>query len=208
MVTVRNIYCVGRNYALHAAEMGSAVPKSPMFFSKPTHALVEANGGVIQFPSDQGEIHYEAELVIYIGNDYRLGMKTDDLVTKMSLGIDFTLRDLQSQFKEKGHPWLLSKGFPNSAALTQWIDFPGEKALRKKSFSLFKNGEKVQEGNVQEMIFDLQTLIEFCAHRLGLGKGDILYTGTPAGVGRVANGDRLQLFWGKEELGACEILIR
>lgn len=205
MNSVRNIYCVGRNYALHATEMGNEVPKSPMIFSKPTHALTVADGKKLRLPSGLGEIHYEAELVIYIGHKYQSGMKTDQLITKMGLGLDLTLRELQSQLKQKGHPWLLSKGFPNSAVITRWVDFPGEEAIRKIDFSLIKNGERVQQGNLQEMIFDLQTIIDFCAERLGLGEGDIIYTGTPAGVGKLENGDQLQLVWGEEVLGMIKV---
>lgn len=205
MDTIRNIYCIGRNYRLHAEELGNEVPEFPMVFLKPTHALVLAQGQEILLPGGRGEVHYEAELVIHIAKPYETGMKVEDLVDRMALGIDFTLRDVQSELKKKGHPWLLAKGFPNSAVITPFRKFPGEEACRTTDFSLVKNGEPVQRGNIRDMMFDLQTIIEFCGTHFGLGPGDLIYTGTPAGVGTVATGDRLQLMWGEEMLGDCWI---
>lgn len=202
MKPIQNIYCVGRNYRLHAQELGNDVPTSPMIFSKPTHAVVEANGQTISLPSNSGEIHYEAELVLHIGKSYQKGRLAEELIEQVSLGIDFTLRDVQSKLKAKGHPWLLAKGFPNSAVLTSRRAYPGIVALQEIDFCLLKNGERVQQGNIQEMIFDFQTIIDFIGTNFGLGAGDVIYTGTPAGVGKVENGDHLQLVWGKEEWGS------
>lgn len=207
MNSIRNIYCVGRNYALHARELGNEIPKEPLIFSKPTHALALADGRKIHLPSEFGEIHYEVELVIYIGHTYRPGMNVDQLITKMGIGLDLTLRDLQSELKQKGKPWLLSKGFPNSAIISKWMNFPGESALRKNNFSLLKNGVCVQRGNVQEMIFDLQTIVDFCASRLGIGKGDVIFTGTPSGVRKLETGDELKLLWGEQELGSITVVL-
>ncbi|GAX89359.1 fumarylacetoacetate hydrolase family protein [Effusibacillus lacus] len=204
---VRNIYCVGRNYVLHAEELGNEVPKSPMIFSKPTHALVQTNGQEIALPGNRGEVHYEAEFVIHIGRDYEPGLQVKDLVNRMALGIDFTLRDVQSELKKKGHPWLLAKGFPNSAIVTEFLTFPGLEACRSTDFSLIRNGEQVQRGNIKDMLFDLQTIIEFIAANFGLGAGDMIYTGTPAGVGPVADGDNLRLVWGEDTLGECTIRL-
>jgi fumarylpyruvate hydrolase len=205
MESIRNIYCVGRNYVLHAAELGNEVPKSPMIFSKPTHALIQARGQVIDLPGDRGEIHYETEFVIQIAKPYETGMKAEDVVDRFALGIDFTLRDVQSELKKKGHPWLLAKGFPNSAVITEFREFPGTEVCKARSFSLIKNGEEVQRGSLSDMIFDLDTIISFCADHFGIGPGDLIYTGTPAGVGAVKNGDELQLKWDGEILGHCSI---
>jgi 2-keto-4-pentenoate hydratase/2-oxohepta-3-ene-1,7-dioic acid hydratase in catechol pathway len=205
MESIRNIYCVGRNYALHAAELGNEVPKSPMVFSKPTHALVQARGQKIDFPGDRGEIHYETEFVIHIAKPYETGMNVEDVVDQFAIGIDFTLRDVQSELKKKGHPWLLAKGFPNSAVITELREFHGADACKNHFFSLIKNGEQVQRGNISEMIFDLETIIQFCSAHFGLGPGDLIYTGTPAGVGAIKSGDHLQLKWGEEILGECYI---
>lgn len=198
---IRNIYCVGRNYISHAKELNNAIPTSPFLFSKPTHAIVEANGQDVFLPGDRGPVHYEVELVIHIGQDYRKGITVDEIVDGMAIGIDFTLRDVQSELKEKRYPWLLAKGFPNSALLTKFIEFPGEEACKNMNFSLLKNNEEVQVGNISNLIFNLQTIIDFSAKHFGLGKGDIIFTGTPEGVGPVFDGDKLSLKWGEETLG-------
>lgn len=207
MDTIRNIYCVGRNYRLHAEELGNQVPDSPMLFSKPTHALVKADGREIPLPGNRGEVHYEAEVVIHIGRTFEKGMHVGDVVDNMALGIDFTLRDVQSELKKKGQPWLPAKGFPNSAVVTEFREFPGVAACKETGFSLLVNGETVQSGHMQDMLFDLQTIIEFTADHFGLGAGDIIYTGTPAGVGPVSDGDRLALVWGDETLGECTVKL-
>ncbi|MEX2461865.1 MAG: fumarylacetoacetate hydrolase family protein [Paenibacillaceae bacterium] len=202
---IRNVYCVGRNYALHAAELGNAIPASPMIFMKPSHALVEMKGQSIQLPGNQGEIHYEAELVLHIGKPYEKGIQVDELVDSFALGIDFTLRDVQNELKKKGHPWLAAKGFLRSAAIGRFFPFIGEQAMKHTDFSLLKNEIEVQHGNTSNMIFDLQAIVDFCAANYGLSAGDLIYTGTPAGVGSVANGDVLRLLWGIEQAGVCKI---
>jgi fumarylpyruvate hydrolase len=205
---IRNIYCVGRNYRLHAEELGNAVPDKPMIFSKPTHALVAMDGREIGLPVNQGEIHHEAELVVHLARAYEPGAQLNDLIDRMALGIDFTLRDVQSELKKKGHPWLLAKGFRGSAPLTRFIDFPGAERITELDFTLTNNGKEVQRGNAKDMIFSLQHIIEYCAVHFGLGAGDIIFTGTPAGVGPVADGDRLQLNWGGELLGESTVRLR
>jgi fumarylpyruvate hydrolase len=207
VIQVGNIYCVGRNYRLHAEELGNEVPTEPMIFSKPTHALVVMNGQEIVLPGDQGEVHYEAELVIQIAKPYKEGMKVDDLVERFALGIDFTLRDVQSRLKKKGHPWLLAKGFPSSAAITSLHPFQGVEASKQVEFSLEINDKEVQRGKISDMLFDLETIIQFCAKHFGLGKGDLIYTGTPAGVGAVKDGDSFCLRWDGKTLGNCVIRL-
>jgi fumarylpyruvate hydrolase len=199
--SIQNIYCVGRNYAAHAAELNNKVPTSPFLFSKPTHALVEAIGQEIALPGTRGPVHFETELVIRIGKQYEKGIKVDEIVDSMAIGIDFTLREVQSELKKKGYPWLLAKGFPNSAVVSKFITFPGVEELMKKNFSLSKNGEQVQSGNISNMIFDLQTIIDFSAEHFGLGEGDIIFTGTPEGVGEVMDGDQLSLLWDQTVFG-------
>ncbi|WP_152394402.1 fumarylacetoacetate hydrolase family protein [Paenibacillus guangzhouensis] len=202
---IQNVYCVGRNYRLHAAELGNEVPTKPMIFMKPTHAVVPMNGEHITMPKDQGELHYEAELVIRIGRDYEPGMSMDDLIDVMALGIDFTLRDVQTVCKQKGHPWTAAKAFRNSAPITPYIAFPGVDALPEHDFVLLKNGVEVQRGNARDMIFDVKTIVDFVAMHYGIGKGDIIFTGTPAGVGAAVAGDKLELFYGDNRLDSCII---
>ncbi|MDD9265722.1 fumarylacetoacetate hydrolase family protein [Paenibacillus sp. GCM10023248] len=204
---IRNIYCVGRNYRAHAAELGNDVPDQPMIFTKPTHALVAMDGGELTLPGDQGEIHYEAELVLHIAKPYREGIQVDELVDKYALGIDFTLRDVQSVIKKKGQPWLPAKGFLRSAPITSFRPFPGAAKLAENNFKLLQNGQEVQNGRIGNMIFDLQTVVDYIAKHYGLGAGDIIYTGTPEGVGPVANGDLLELVWGEEVFGSVTVHV-
>lgn len=207
MTTIRNIYCVGRNYALHAQELNNAVPDAPMFFFKPTHAVAWTNGGAIALPGSQGSVHYEAEWVIHIGRDFEKGVPADQLIDSMALGIDFTLRDVQTVLKKKGYPWLAAKGFLHSAVLTPFIGFPGIDACMEKDFSLEINAHEVQHGTIRQMIFDPQTLIDYCGTHYGLGAGDIIFTGTPAGVGQVADQDRFELKWGAARLGTFTAVL-
>ncbi len=204
---IRNIYCVGRNYRLHAQELQNEIPTKPMIFSKPTHAIVCASGNPISLPAQAGSIHYETELVIHIGKEYTKGMTVDEIVDRVAVGLDLTLRDVQSELKKQGHPWLLAKGFVNSAVLSEFVDFPGLQECIVTPFSLLKNGVQVQRGDIRQMIFDLQTVIEYIAENFGLGAGDIIYTGTPEGVGELRDGDRLELVYGDEILGACTIVL-
>ncbi|ANE48312.1 fumarylacetoacetate hydrolase [Paenibacillus swuensis] len=204
---IRNIYCVGRNYGEHAAELGNAIPDKPMIFTKPTHALITMNGDEIALPGSTGEVHYEAELVLHIGKPYVEGEKLSEMIDSMALGLDFTLRDVQSELKKKGHPWLAAKGFRNSAALTSFLPFPGEESLSSIEFSLTINGKEVQRGNSKDMIFSIEDVLEFIHFHYGLGPGDLIYTGTPAGVGPIASGDHTALFWGKDKLGEATIIL-
>ncbi|MFI8496537.1 fumarylacetoacetate hydrolase family protein [Peribacillus butanolivorans] len=207
MNEIRNIYCVGRNYVAHAKELNNEVPTSPFLFSKPTHAYMEANGQEIYLPGNRGSVHFETELVIKIGRQHEVGMKVDEVIESMGIGIDFTLREVQSELKKKGHPWLLAKGFPNSAIVSDFVVFPGIEEIKKVDFMLIKNGEKVQQGNIKNMIFDLQTIVDFTALHFGLGEGDIIFTGTPEGVGPVLDGDHLSLVWDNKVLGECCIKL-
>lgn len=198
---VSNVYCVGRNYKLHAEELGNEVPSEPMIFLKPSHAVVKIEGQEISLPKDRGEIHYEAELVIRIGKPYEKGMPVQELVDVMALGIDFTLRNVQSVIKQKGQPWTAAKGFLNSAPLTPFLALPEEETLRNTEFVLLKNEVEVQRGNIQNMIFPLERIIDYIAEHYGLGEGDLIFTGTPEGVGPVAEGDKLELLYGGQSLG-------
>jgi fumarylpyruvate hydrolase len=202
---IRNVYCVGRNYRLHAAELGNDVPQEPMIFMKPSHAVIPLDNSVISLPKDQGEVHFEGELVFHIQRKYELGIGVEELVDVMALGIDFTLRDVQQVIKDKGHPWTAAKGFKSSAPLTPTISFPGLEGLRLQDFKVIKNNVEVQRGNASDMIFSLQEIVDYIGLNYGLGQGDIIFTGTPAGVGPVFTGDRFELLWGDQQLGSCVI---
>ncbi|WP_374020281.1 fumarylacetoacetate hydrolase family protein [Paenibacillus thiaminolyticus] len=203
---VRNVYCIGRNYRLHAAELGNAVPEQPMVFLKPSHAVITMETDtMLPLLLDRGAVHHEVELVLRIGRRVEPGMTAAEAVDAFGLGIDFTLRDVQDILKQKGHPWLAAKGVLNSAPVTRFLPFPGTETLEQTIFAMHNNGRLVQEGRAEEMLFSLDTLIEYTARHYGLGEGDLLFTGTPAGVGSVQAGDHLELSWDGEMLGSCVI---
>ncbi|MDQ0063136.1 fumarylacetoacetate hydrolase family protein [Paenibacillus harenae] len=204
---IRNIYCIGRNYRLHALELGNDVPTSPMVFTKPTHALAPMDGNVVELPGSVGEVHFELEIVLRIGRDYGPGMKADEIIGDMTLGLDLTLRDVQSKIKAKGEPWLPAKGFKGSAPLGAWFPYPGQAALEQRTFKLIRSGQEAQRGQASDMIFDVAALIEFVGANYGLGAGDIIYTGTPAGVAALVDGDTLEAYWGDRKVGSCVIKL-
>lgn len=205
MSAIRNVYCVGRNYRLHAEELGNEVPTSPMIFLKPSHAAVPFSTDSLVLAANQGEIHYEAELVVRIGRDYERGLSAEQLVDGVALGIDFTLRDVQSVLKKKGHPWTAAKGFKNSAPVTDFLPFPGDQGWLDNEFALLKNDQQVQLGSTRNMIFSLETIIEHIGETYGLSAGDIIFTGTPEGVGPVVAGDTFELIYAGQSLGTCRI---
>ncbi|MDT3426946.1 2-keto-4-pentenoate hydratase/2-oxohepta-3-ene-1,7-dioic acid hydratase in catechol pathway [Paenibacillus forsythiae] len=202
---VNNLYCVGRNYKLHAEELGNKVPTEPLIFLKPSHAAVRLDKETIQLPKDSGQVHYEGELVLHIGRDYVPGISLEELVDAMALGLDFTLRDIHNDLQKKGLSWTPAKGFKNAAPLTSYIPFPSREELEATDFTVRKNGEEVQRGNVKNMIFSLQTIVDFIGTRYGLGKDDVIFTGTPAGVGPTVSGDSFELYWGDRLMGSCLI---
>lgn len=202
---VGNIYCVGRNYRLHALELGNEVPSSPMIFTKPTHALRQMNGQEIVIPKDRGEVHHELELVLRIGEGYSSGMTLEQAVDAFTLGLDLTLRDVQSQLKQKGHPWLAAKGFKGAATIGEWLPFKSAEEIEQGEFKLLRNDELAQIGQPKDMIFSCNELIRFIDEQYGLGAGDLIYTGTPAGVAALHPSDQLQCYWNGELLGSCTI---
>lgn len=204
---IRNVYCVGRNYRLHAAELGNAVPTSPMLFLKPTHAAVELTDGILRVPGNRGEVHYETELVVRAGRAYEPGIRPDELFSHMTVGLDLTLRTVQDELKAKGFPWLAAKGFRGSAPLGRWVGYPGLDKLAAEEFHLCLNGKEVQRGNIKDMVFGLGELADFVGQAYGLGPGDILFTGTPAGVGPLSGGDELEWGMGGITLGKATVVL-
>ncbi|OXM14049.1 fumarylacetoacetate hydrolase family protein [Paenibacillus herberti] len=206
--SIRNIYCIGRNYRLHALELGNEVPKSPMVFTKPTHALVPMDGREVELSGSEGEVHFELEIVLRAGRDWEPGLAADELFDAMALGLDLTLRDVQSRLKEKGHPWLAAKGFLGSSPLGPWLPFPGLAGLTGADFSLLRGTEVAQLGNAADMIFPPDVLAEHIGSRYGLRRGDVIYTGTPAGVAALLDGERLTALWNGEPAGSLQIKLR
>jgi 2-keto-4-pentenoate hydratase/2-oxohepta-3-ene-1,7-dioic acid hydratase in catechol pathway len=142
MESIGNVYCVGRNYVLHAKELNNEVPKSPILFTKPTHSLVKAEGQIITLPGNRGSVHFETELVIHMGKNYEKGIKVDEIVDKIAVGIDFTLRDIQDELKKKGQPWLLAKGFKNSGVLSRLVLSQDLRHAREWISHLLKMGSR------------------------------------------------------------------
>lgn len=204
---VRNIYCVGRNYLKHAEELGNKAPESPMLFSKPTHAFAHGAKKTLHFPADRGAVHYEAELVIRFKSEWYEGASLDELIDGVAVGIDFTLREEQEKLKALRYPWLLSKGFRDSAAAGPFYSFQKGK-WEDTSFELLKNGEVKQQGSPKNMIFHLEELTAFAGKHLGIGQGDLLFTGTPEGVGPAEDGDEFKLTYNGQEAGTFLISMK
>ena len=199
------ILCVGRNYSEHAKELGNAVPENPVIFSKPDTALLK-NGEPFYLPSFSNDVHHEIELVIKIN---KVGKKIQEkfarnYFSEIGLGIDFTARDKQNELKAKGLPWELAKAFDGSAPIGNFINIENID-LKNIDFSLQKNGQLVQQGNTSQMIFSFEQIVSFVSQYFTLKVGDLIYTGTPAGVGQVNIGDQLEGFIGNESMLICEV---
>ncbi len=201
------IICVGKNYGDHVKEMRGDLPSEPVIFMKPDTALLSA-GRPFYIPDFSAEIHHEIEVVVKICRDGKnIGEKfSSGYYNELSVGIDFTARDLQHRFKSAGHPWELSKAFDGSAAVGEMLPVAAESNIYALQFMLKKNGLVVQGGNTKDMIFSVEKIIAFVSRYITLRKGDILFTGTPAGVGPVQPGDFLEGFIGSKKL--LEIKIK
>ncbi|ATL47383.1 2-hydroxyhepta-2,4-diene-1,7-dioate isomerase [Chitinophaga caeni] len=189
------IICVGRNYAKHAEELKNEVPSEPVIFMKPKNALLQ-NNHPFYYPEFTENLHYECELVLRISKNgkhiqERFANRYYDQVT---VGIDFTARDIQEKLKAKGLPWEIAKSFDNSAIVGKFIPIAPTLNLANLNFSLQKNKEVVQQGNTGEMIFSFDKLVAYISKYFTLNIGDLIFTGTPAGVGPVEIGDSLEAF--------------
>ncbi|MFP4046762.1 MAG: fumarylacetoacetate hydrolase family protein [Bacteroidales bacterium] len=186
------IICIGRNYAEHASELGNAVPEKPIFFFKPDTSIIRKNRPFF-YPDFSDEIHYETEIVLKIN---RLGKNIQKKYAsryfdELTVGIDFTARDLQRKAKEKGHPWEIAKAFEGSAPIGKFVNIKKFQDIYNLDFQLKVNDQIAQHGNTKDLIFSFDHLISYVSKFITLKIGDLLFTGTPAGVGPVAIGDRL-----------------
>lgn len=186
------LVCVGRNYAAHAKEMQSAVPSQPMLFLKPASALV-ASGGSVVLPPQSSDVHHEVELVAAIGSMAMRVSEADALghIAGYAVGLDMTARDVQARAKAKGHPWSVAKGFDTFAPLGDFVAASEVVDPHALGIRLRVNGEVRQEGSTSDMIFDLAHLVSAISHVFTLEPGDLIYTGTPEGVGPVIEGDEM-----------------
>jgi len=184
------IICIGRNYAEHAKELNNAVSASPVVFLKPKSSLLQ--GTTFYYPEFTKDLHYECEVVVKIcKNGKHIKEKfAKNYYQQITVGIDLTARDLQQQQKEKGLPWEIAKAFDGSAVVGKFIDIPAD--VQAINFSLHKNNLLVQEGHTKNMLFTIDHIIAYVSQFFSLHTGDLIFTGTPAGVGPVAIGDQLK----------------
>jgi 2-keto-4-pentenoate hydratase/2-oxohepta-3-ene-1,7-dioic acid hydratase in catechol pathway len=200
------IICVGRNYAEHIKELDNQRPEQPVLFMKPDSAVILKNNPFI-IPTFSSDIHYEVELLVKIA---KIGKHiarefASDYYNEIGLGIDFTARDLQTQLKAKGLPWERAKGFDGSAMIGQFVDKMTLGDLDALEFSMQKNGSTVQQGNTTDMLWKIDELIEYISKYFTLKIGDIIFTGTPSGVGPVTHGDQLVGFINNEEFFSLKV---
>jgi 2-keto-4-pentenoate hydratase/2-oxohepta-3-ene-1,7-dioic acid hydratase in catechol pathway len=189
------IFCIGRNYVAHAKELGNDVPDEPVIFMKPKSALLQAHTP-FYYPEFSNELHYEAELVLRIckNGKYIQEKFANKYYNGVTVGIDFTARDIQDDLKSKGLPWEKAKAWDNSAVIGKWIDLKPEINKGDINFCLYKNKELVQQGNSGQMIFSFDQIIANISNYFSLNIGDLVFTGTPAGVGECVVGDDLEGF--------------
>ncbi|MCK6650664.1 MAG: fumarylacetoacetate hydrolase family protein [Bacteroidia bacterium] len=200
------IICIGRNYAEHAKEMNAAVPTEPVFFLKPDTALIK-DDQPFYYPDFSKEIHHEVELVLKISKAGKniapeFAHKYYD---EIGVGIDFTARDIQAKCKEKGLPWEKAKAFDGSAPIGKFIHKNELQDMNNISFHLTVNGNTVQKGNTKDLLFSFDAVVAYVSKFFTLKTGDLIYTGTPEGVGPVKIGDKLEAFIEERSLLVFEI---
>ena len=199
------IIVIGRNYAAHIAELNNEKPSQPVVFMKPDTAILR-NNAPFYYPDFSKDIHFEVEILIKINREGKyIDQKfAHKYYEEIGIGVDFTARDLQTKCKEKGLPWEIAKAFNGSAPISEFISKEG-KDLGNLNFSLKQNGELKQQGNTSLMLFPFDEIVAYVSQYFTLKKGDIIFTGTPAGVGPITIGDKLEAFIEEEKLLEVEI---
>jgi acylpyruvate hydrolase len=189
---IGKIVCVGRNYAEHANELGNEIPEKPLLFLKPASAVI-FSGDKIKYPSFSNEMHHEVELVLLIGNELKDADDNEagNAIAGYGVGLDMTLRDIQNDLKKKGHPWTIAKCFDTSAVLSDFVSSANYKLTLSEEISLSVNGGKRQQEKLNLMIFPPVQLVQYISSIMKLERGDLIFTGTPAGVGKVNTGDKI-----------------
>jgi acylpyruvate hydrolase len=204
------IICIGRNYVEHIHELQNAIPEDPVVFMKPPSALLVGDKP-FYYPDFTQDLHYEGEIVLKVCKNGRHVQPefAHEYYNEVAFGIDFTARDIQAKCKAKGLPWEIAKGFDGSAVLSDFVsidELPDSKAIE---FELHKNGQAVQKGNSSMVLFNFEAIIVYVSKFFKLQMGDMIYTGTPAGVGPVQIGDKLEGFItlkdGQKQFLTCEI---
>jgi fumarylpyruvate hydrolase len=206
VIPVGKIYCVGRNYSDHAVEMNESIEKiEPFFFTKPPQSLTQ--NSKIPFPQNTNNLHHEVELVVLIGSECKQVPPSDveKMILGYAVGLDLTKRDLQEVAKDNKKPWDLSKGFDNSAPVSL-VNISNKKTIKKGKIQLKINGTSRQLGDISEMIWSISELISYLSNHITLYPGDLIFTGTPAGVGEIKPGDRIEA--SIENVGSLEVVIK
>lgn len=200
------IFCVGRNYAEHAKELGNEVPDEPVIFMKPKSALLQSHTP-FYYPEFSNELHYEAELVLRVSKNgkYITERQASKYYNAITVGIDFTARDIQLELKKKGLPWEKAKAWDNSAVTGIWKDMTPEMLKKPVHFCMKKNGEEVQKGFTGDMIFTFDQILSHISNYFSLNIGDLIFTGTPSGVGECVVGDVLEGYFEQEKMFELEI---
>ncbi len=200
------IFCVGRNYSEHAKELGNSIPDEPVIFMKPKNALLQSHTP-FYYPEFCNELHYEVELVLRIckNGKYVSEKQASKYYNGLSVGIDFTARDIQTELKAKGLPWEKAKAWDNSAVVGIWKEITPKLLGNPIHFSLLKNGEIVQTGISTDMIFQFDEIVSHISNYFSLNIGDLIYTGTPSGVGECVVGDVLTGFLENEKIFEVEV---
>ncbi|MGP5550874.1 fumarylacetoacetate hydrolase family protein [Psychrobacter namhaensis] len=199
---IGKVVCVGRNYAEHARELGNEIPKSPILFMKPASSVVSVRNDIVRpDPAKYGDTHYEAELCIQLSADLSAATveQAQQAIGAVTLGLDLTLRDLQSKLKEKGHPWERAKCFDGACVLADWLEPQAFADFSQVNYQLTINDELRQDGDSAFMLFSVYELLAEISHAFSLQAGDVIMTGTPSGVGVLQENDQLTLTLGAHE---------
>jgi 2-keto-4-pentenoate hydratase/2-oxohepta-3-ene-1,7-dioic acid hydratase in catechol pathway len=187
------LYCIGRNYAKHAAEMKSDIPETPVVFLKPRNSII-STGETVRIPEISDNVHHEVEMVVLIGGkaDSIPQEKAAGIIAAVAVGIDVTARDLQSEAKKAGLPWSLAKGFRTFAPIGNFVATDDAGDIQNLTIRVEVNGEERQAGNTADMIFPVSELISYLSEHFTLFPGDLIFTGTPEGVSQIKPGDTIQ----------------
>ena len=207
--SINTLFCIGRNYIEHAKELNNPVPEVPVVFTKLINTLT-FDGGEILIPSHlTNDVHHEVEMVVAIGK-YGKNIPEHEAmghVCGVGVGIDVTARDVQSVLKQKSHPWTLAKGMDTFAPIGNFTELDGAGDIHSLDISLEVNGEIRQKGNTRDMIFSVPALISFLSKYCALNKGDLIFTGTPAGVGKLSDGDEVKAVLG-EKVSSLSVSVK
>lgn len=190
---IGKIICVGRNYVEHIQELGNEIPEKPVIFLKPASAVIYS-GETIKYPDFSNDMHHEVELVLLIGNTVKNAdlQTAENSIIAFGVGLDMTLRDVQNELKKKGHPWTIAKCFDTSAVLSDFILKSDYDLSLNEEIYLKVNGEIKQKDSLAKMMFKPAELIQFISSLMTIEAGDLIFTGTPKGVGKVNKGDKIE----------------